>query len=96
MSNPESSAPFLGMEFPVEVWLASEDVQLGRLLELMPGEVLSLAKSPDSEVDLVINGSTIASGELVVVDGKFGFRITSTLTQKLAGLDEEGGEEKLS
>ena len=89
MSKPESGGNFLDMEFPAEVWLASEEVRLEQLLDLRPGELLSLTKSPDSPVDLVVNGSTVASGELVVVDGKFGFRVTATTAQKLAN---EGGE----
>jgi flagellar motor switch protein FliN/FliY len=96
MTEPESSGTFLDMEFPAEVWLASEEVRLEQLLDLRPGELLALAKSPDSPVDLVVNGSTVASGELVVVDGKFGFRVTSTSTQKLASQGGNLAEENSS
>ena len=80
-------AAFLEMEFPAEVWLASEEVPLGRLLDLQPGDVMALAKEPEAEVDLVVNGVTVASGELVVIDGSFGLRVTKTTTQKIAELD---------
>jgi flagellar motor switch/type III secretory pathway protein FliN len=84
MTTPQSK--FLELEFPVEVWLASEEVALERLVDLEPGGLLPLAKNPDGPVDLVVNGSIVASGELVVVDGKFGFRVTATALQKIANL----------
>jgi flagellar motor switch protein FliN/FliY len=91
---------FFGLEFPVEVWLASERVPLERLLDLAPGAFLTLAKDPDAPVDLVINGETVATGELVVVEGKFGLRITTTAhataQQRLARLDGGTGKESLS
>ena len=90
MSENSAGHPFLEIEFPVEVWLAAEEVPLRRLLDLEPGGVLPLARDPDGPVDLVVNGSVVASGELVVVEGCFGFRVTATATQKLAQLDGAG------
>lgn len=87
MSETIPGPGFLDLEFPVEVWLASERVPLERLLGLEPGGTLPLAGDPDGPVDLVVHGVPVASGELVVVDGKFGFRVTTTCLQKLAGLD---------
>ena len=84
----QGGAGFLQLELPVEVWLASEQVQLGRLLELEPGGVLKLARDPDLPVDLVVNGAVVARGELVVVGSSFGFRVTETVQQTLAGIEE--------
>ncbi len=92
MNQPSNA--FLQMEFPAEVWLAAEEIPLGRLLDMQCGDVLTLSKEPEAEVDLVVNGVTVASGELVVVDGFFGLRIATTATQKLAGLDNNGGGEE--
>ena len=94
MSDP--SVAFLDMEFPAEVWLASEEVPLGRLLDLRPGEVLALSKDPEAAVDLVVNGVTVASGELVVLEGFFGIRVTHTAAQKLADLESQSGGESSS
>jgi len=87
MNERGTAGSVLDMEFPVEVWLASERVPLGRLLELKPGDELPLSGKAEEPVDLVANGNTLASGELVVVDGKFGIRITATASAKLAGLE---------
>jgi flagellar motor switch protein FliN/FliY len=87
MNAPSTGSRFLDLELPVEVWLASEEVALEKLLDLEPGGVLPLSRDPDGPVDLVVNGVVVASGELVLVDGKFGLRVVSTALQKLAALD---------
>jgi flagellar motor switch protein FliN len=84
------SNSFLDLELRAEVWLGAEEVPLERLLELQPGGTLQLSRDPDDPVDLVINGAVVASGELVVVDGKFGFRVTSSSRRELAKLEANG------
>ena len=58
-------------------------VQLGRarlplrdLLALSPGSVLELDRTAGEPVDVLVNGHLIARGEVVVVDGDFGVRIS--------------------
>ena len=65
----------------VEVQLS---VQLGRvrlpmreLLTLETGSVVELDRSAESPVDVLVNGTLVARGEVVVIDGEFGVRITS-------------------
>ena len=64
----------------VQVELA---VELGRvrlplrdLLALDVGSVVELDRSAESPVDVLVNGTLIAHGEVVVIDGEFGVRIT--------------------
>lgn len=87
MSEVNPGDAFLDLELSVEVWLGTERVALERLLELKPGRVLPLGHDPDGPVDLVVNGSPVARGELVVVDGRFGFRVQSTSRQNIAELE---------
>ena len=65
----------------VEVELA---VELGRitlplraLLGLAPGSVLQLDRRADSPVDVLVNDSPVSRGEVVVLGGDFGVRVTS-------------------
>lgn len=65
----------------VEVHLA---VQLGRvrlplrdLLTLESGSVVELDRSAESPVDVLVNNTLVARGEVVVIEGEFGVRITS-------------------
>lgn len=59
------------------------DVELGRssmpvrdILSLGPGSVVELDRMAGEPVDVSINGTLIARGEVVVVDEKFGVRVT--------------------
>ncbi|MCP3979351.1 MAG: FliM/FliN family flagellar motor switch protein [bacterium] len=81
MSEQDIGSSVLEMEFEVDVRLATEEVRLGRLLDLKPGDVLQLSCNPEESVELVANDVPMASGELVVVDGKFGLRVRSTTSR---------------
>ncbi len=67
----------------VQVELA---VELGRvklplrdLLSLGPGAVLELDRAADAPVDVLVNGCLVAKGEVVVIDGEFGVRVTAVV-----------------
>jgi hypothetical protein len=91
MNDNDARERLLDLELRAEVWLASEEVPLLRLLELQPGGTLALNRDPDAPVDLVVNRAVIASGELVVVDGKLGFRVSSSDRRELADLGAGAG-----
>jgi flagellar motor switch protein FliN/FliY len=46
------------------------------LLSLTPGSVVELDRAAGSPADLLVNGTLIARGEVVVVDEEYGIRIT--------------------
>ena len=65
-------------DIPVQV-----AVEIGRLtlplrdlLNLAPGAVLELDRPADAPVDILVNGRLVARGEVVVIDGEFGVRVT--------------------
>ena len=62
-------------------------VELGRarmsiqdLLNLSPGSVIELDKIAGEALDILINGRLVARGEAVVVNDKFGIRITDIVS----------------
>lgn len=67
----------------VQVELAVElgrvKVHLRDLLSLAPGAVLELDRSADAPVDVLVNGCLVARGEVVVIDGEFGVRVTAVV-----------------
>ncbi len=80
---PLGEARDLRLLADVQVELA---VELGRvklplrdLLSLAPGAVLELDRSADAPVDVLVNGCLVARGEVVVIDGEFGVRITAVV-----------------
>lgn len=66
------------MEVTIEVGRTS--LPIGQLLQLQPGQIVELDREVGSPLDMFINGTLLAHGEIVVVDDQFGFRITSVVT----------------
>ena len=66
------------MEITIEVGRAS--LPIGQLLQLQPGQIVELDREVGSPLDMFINGTLLARGEIVVVDDQFGFRVTSVVT----------------
>jgi flagellar motor switch protein FliN/FliY len=69
------------MDVPLEV-----TVELGRtsklikdILEFSAGSIIELDKLAGEPVDILVNGKTIAKGEVVVIDESFGVRITDII-----------------
>lgn len=70
------------LDVPLEV-----NVELGRtrmtiqdLLQLGPGSVIELDKVAGEALDIMVNGRLVARGEAVVVNDKFGIRITDIVS----------------
>jgi flagellar motor switch protein FliN/FliY len=74
----------LGRLTDVSVELAVEvgrtHMSLGEAMALGPGSVVTLDRLADKPVDLLINGRSIARGEVVVIDEQFGLRITEVVS----------------
>jgi len=66
------------MEVTIEVGRTS--LPIGQLLQLQPGQIVELDREVGSPLDMFINGTLLAHGEIVVVDDQFGFRVTSVVT----------------
>src|SRR5580658_6076131 len=52
---------------------------VGETLELRQGSIVTLNRMAGEPVDLLVNGTPIARGEVVVIDEQFGLRITEVL-----------------
>ncbi len=76
------------MDFLLDVTL-NVSVEVGRtrmtiqdLLELGQGSVIELAKLAGEPLDIYINDRHIARGEAVIVNEKFGVRVTDIISQQ--------------
>jgi flagellar motor switch protein FliN/FliY len=54
---------------------------VGETLELHEGSVITLDRMAGEPVDLLVNGTLIGRGEVVVIDEQFGIRLTEVLTE---------------
>ena len=58
---------------------------VGETLELRQGSIITLNRMAGEPVDLLVNGTPIARGEVVVIDEQFGLRVTEVLGNPSAG-----------
>jgi flagellar motor switch protein FliN len=68
------------MELSVEIGRAHMTV--GETLDLGVGSVVTLERLAGETADLLVNGSAIARGEVVVVDEQYGLRLTEILDRE--------------
>lgn len=73
----------------VTVEVGSASLTLASLLELAEGSVLELDQQANDPLDLLVNGTLIARGEIVEISGRFGIRITEVIqgNESLASLE---------
>ncbi len=57
----------------------SRRMVLRDVLALSAGVVVELDSNVSSPVDLLLDGRVVAQGEVVVVDGKYGLRVTQVV-----------------
>ena len=65
------------VQVELSVELGRITVPLRALLGLAPGSVLQLDRAADAPVDVLVGGSPVSRGEVVVIGGDFGVRVTS-------------------
>ena len=76
-NGTSQAAPLLmGVKLPIRVLLGRTQLSLRDIAQLGSGAVVELDCSPDDPVEIMVNGRVIAHGEVVVVSGNYGVRIT--------------------
>ena len=71
----------LDVALEVSVTLGTSHMSIGEILGLRTGSVVELDKLAGEPVDVSVNGTLVARGEVVVVDEKFGVRITEVVSK---------------
>lgn len=70
------------LDIPVQMTaeLGRTKISIRNLLQLAHGSVVELDALAGEPMDVLINGTLIAQGEVVVVNDKFGIRLTDIIT----------------
>ena len=70
------------LDIPVQlsVELGRAKMPIKHILQLGPGSVVELNTPAGELVDVLVNGHLIAQGEVVVVNDKFGIRLTDIVS----------------
>jgi flagellar motor switch protein FliN len=79
---PENLDLILDIRLVATARLGNIDVPLRDVLHYGPGSIIELDKLVDEPVDLMVNDKLIARGDVVVVDEKFGIRITEIVSPR--------------
>ncbi len=74
---PGNLAALLDIDLPLVVRFARTEMTLRALSQLAPGSMVDMGRSPDAPVQLLIGSQVVAEGEVVVVAGNYGVRITT-------------------
>ena len=80
VAAPSNLDLLLGVSLRVAVELGRTRMEIKEVLQLGPGSVVELDKQAGEPVDILVNDRVIARGEVVVVDDRFGVRITEVLS----------------
>jgi flagellar motor switch protein FliN len=59
------------------------EIPLGEILELGPGDVVELDRHVTDPVDLIVGDKIVARGEVVLVNGSFGLRVTEVAAPQM-------------
>lgn len=76
MDHPVNLDVLLDVPVKLTVELGACSLPMRDVLHLGTGSVVQLEKSADGPVDLFVNQKLIARGEVVVVENRFGIKIT--------------------
>jgi len=70
------------LDIPVTISMevGSTRINIRDLLQLNPGSVVELDRMAGEPLDIRVNGTLIAHGEVVVVNDKFGIRLTDVIS----------------
>jgi flagellar motor switch protein FliN len=66
----------LDVELEATLRFGSREMQLGEILDLGPGDVVQLDRHVSDAVDLIVGDKIVARGDVVLINGNFGLRVT--------------------
>jgi flagellar motor switch protein FliN len=68
--------PLYQVKTDLSIRIGSTKISVGELISAKKNQVIVLNHSLDQNVDLIVEGHTVARGQLVVVQNKFAIKIT--------------------
>ncbi|MCW8996513.1 MAG: flagellar motor switch protein FliN [Psychromonas sp.] len=83
LSKDEHSRLDSILDIPVTISMevGRSQINIRNLLQLNQGSVVELDRVAGEPLDVLVNGTLIAHGEVVVVNDKFGIRLTDVISQ---------------
>ena len=82
MSSLQEIADFADVPVEVEVELGRRVMTIAQILELGPDSVIRMARSAGDNMDILVGGSLIGYGEIVIIEDSVGVRITDFVLEE--------------
>jgi flagellar motor switch protein FliN len=79
-STPPDLDVILDIPVTISMEVGSTPITIRNLLQLNQGSVIELDRLAGEPLDVLVNGTLIAHGEVVVVNEKFGIRMTDVIS----------------
>ena len=79
VENPANLHIVLDVPVSLTIELGGCQLPMREVLQLNVGSVVQLDKPADAPVELSVNGKLIARGEVVVIEDRFGVKITEVI-----------------
>ena len=79
-ATPQGFDMILDIPVNLTVELGRTKISIRNLLQLAHGSIVELEGQAGEPMDVLVNGTLIAQGEVVVVNEKFGIRLTDVIT----------------
>ena len=79
LSNPSLDV-ILDIPVKLSMEVGRSDISIRNLLQLNQGSVVELDRVAGEPLDVLVNGTLIAHGEVVVVNDRYGIRLTDVIS----------------
>ena len=79
-SSAENLEAILDIPVTMAMEIGRTQISIRNLLQLTQGSVVSLDRLAGEPMDVLVNGTLVAHGEVVVINEKFGIRMTDVVS----------------
>lgn len=76
MTALEQTGHLADIPVSIDVELAHKIMTVGEILSLTEGRVIKMPRSAGENIDILVGGALIGSGEIVIIEETVGVRIT--------------------
>jgi flagellar motor switch protein FliN/FliY len=81
VSDEKKLDTILDIPVTISMEVGRTNISIRNLLQLNQGSVVELDRVAGEPLDVLVNGTLIAHGEVVVINDKFGIRLTDVISQ---------------
>jgi flagellar motor switch protein FliN/FliY len=75
----EDLGHILDIPLQLSMELGKTNMSIRELLKLTPGSIVELSKAVSEPIDIYVNGTLLAQGEMMAVNDKFAIRLTEVM-----------------